>query len=124
MRPLAAMGALNRVMAFPEPSAALVKIACPVSALNACSWRSPPAPTAQMIASAPLPVVLEIGEPFPLTLAHQAVVIPGGDPAAMRRATNPFVPLGQELPLAGKARIVPEGVPITVGAVITTPPAT
>src|SRR5689334_15988070 len=120
MRPLAAMGALNFIS---EPNPLLVKIACPVSALSACRLLSPWAPTAQMIVSAPFPVVLAIGDPFPLTLAHQAVAIPGGDPAVIRRATRPFAP-EQPVPLAGKARMVPVGVPITVGAVITTPFAT
>src|SRR5215468_9819385 len=121
MRPFAAMGALNR---WSDPSEALVEIACPVSALNAWSWLSPWVPTAQTIDSAPPPVVLAMGEPFPLTPAHQAVTMPGGVPAAQQKAPRPLPPAGQDAPLAGKARIVPEGVPITVGAVITTPVAT
>src|SRR6185436_15812902 len=110
MRPFAAIGALNLIS---EPSAALVKMTWPFSALNAWSWLSPCAPKAQMIDSAPPPVVLAMGEPFPLRPAHHAVAIPGGDPAVMRRATKRFAP-GHEIPAPGKARIVPEGVPITV----------
>src|SRR6266571_73904 len=120
MRPLTAIGALKRIT---DPSEPLVKIATPVSALSAWSRPSPSAPTAQMIDSAPPPVVLAIGDPFPLTPAHQAVLTPGGEPAVMRSATKPLGP-GHETPLAGNARIVPEGVPITAGAVITTPLAT
>src|SRR6266850_3666322 len=120
MRPFAAMGALNFIS---EPSAALVKMTWPFSALNAWSWLSPCAPKAQMIDSAPEPVVLAMGEPFPLTPAHQAVAIPGGAPAEIRRATRPLAP-EHETPSPGKARIVPDGVPITVGAVTTTPFAT
>src|SRR6267142_6526171 len=116
------MGALNFMT---EPKDELVKIAWPVSAWNAWS-RLPPlwAPTAQTIDSAPPPVVLEMGEKFPLTPAHQAVTMPGGAPAVMRKATRPLTPPGQDAPFAGNARIVPVGVPITVGAVTTTPLAT
>src|SRR5689334_8271297 len=121
MRPLAAMGALNRTR---SPSAALVKRTSPVSALNACSSLSPCGPTAQMTDSAPLPIVLAIGEPFPLTCPHHAVATPGGDPAVMRSATSPLVPDGHEVPCPGNARMVPDGVATTVGAVITTPRAT
>src|SRR5882724_8696824 len=73
--------------------------------------------------SAPEPVVLAIGAPLPLTAAHQAVVTAGGGPAATLSATSPFAPL-HPTPLAGNARIVPVGVAITAGAVITTPFAT
>src|SRR5881394_1675881 len=120
MRPFAAMGALKRIT---DPIDPPVKIASPVCAFNG-SVPAPSVPTAQTIDSAPPPVVVAIGDPFPPTLAHQAVVIAGGDPAPMRKATNPLAPVGHERPLAGKARMVPEGVPITVGAVITTPLAT
>src|SRR5205814_8805017 len=120
MRPVATMAALNRVS---DLSAELVKIGAPVSALNASSWLSPPALGIQIIDSSPLPVVVAMGEPLPLTLAHQAVVTPGGDPAEMRSATSPLAP-GHDEPVAGNASSVPEGVATTAGAVITTPLAT
>src|SRR6266478_9098047 len=114
------MGALKRIT---SPSRALVKIVAPVSAFTACSWLSPWAPTTQTMDSAPEPVVLAIGAPLPLTPAHQAVVTAGGDPAEMPSATSPFAPV-HPAPFAGNARIVPVGVAITAGAVITTPFAT
>src|SRR6266853_1487909 len=121
MRPLAAIGALNR---WTVPSAALVKRGAPVSALTACSLLSSSAPTTQMIDSAPEPVVVAIGAPLPFRSAHQTVLTPGGEPAVTRSATSPLFALGHDLPLAGKARMVPEGVAITAGAVMTTPFAT
>ena len=114
------MGALNGVS---DPSTALVKIGAPVSALTACSWLSPPAPAIQIIDSSPLPVVVAMGEPLPLTLEHQAVATPGGDPNEMRSATRPLAPGHDEL-VAGNASSVPEGVATTAGAVITAPLAT
>ena len=67
--------------------------------------------------------MVAIVEPLPLTPAHHAVAAAGGDPGVMRMATSPFAP-EHPIPRAGNARIVPEGVAITLGAVITTPFAT
>src|SRR5438132_433370 len=120
MRPFATMGALNRASG---PSAELRKIGVPVSALTPCSCLSPSAPGIQIIDSSPPPVVVAMGEPLPLTLAHHAVVTPGGDPAEMRSATRPFSPEHDD-PVAGNASNVPEGVATTAGAVITGPLAT
>src|SRR6267142_6023578 len=114
------MGALKRIT---SPSCALVKIGSPVSAFTAWSWLSPCAPTTQTMDSAPPPVVLAMGEPFPLICAHHALVASGGGPAEMRSATSLFVE-GHPTPFAGNASIVPEGVEITAGAEITTPFAT
>src|SRR5207248_9874801 len=117
MRPFATMAALNRVS---DPSAELVKIGAPVSALNASSWLSPPALGIQIIDSSPLPVVVAMGESLPLTLAQQAVVTPGGDPADMRSATTPLAP-GHDEPVGGNASSVHVGVAAAAGAVFTTP---
>src|SRR6266478_6391900 len=117
MRPFAAMGALNRC----PSKVALVKIAAPVSAFTACSLPSPWAPIAQMMDSVPEPVVVAMGAPLPLIAAHHAVLTFGGVPAPMRSATRPLFALGHEVPLAGNARMVPDGVAITAGAVMITP---
>src|SRR5258708_12295582 len=113
------MGALNFMT---EPKDELVKIAWPVSALNAWSRLPPPwAPTAQTIDSAPPPVVLEMGEKFPLTPAHQAVTMPGGAPAVMRKATRPLTPPGQDSPFPRTPTIFPLALPLTASPATTTP---
>src|SRR5438552_437546 len=88
MRPFAAMGALNLRIATCPPA----KSTSPVSALTLWSWPSPSAPTTQITASAPPPVVLAMGDPRPFTPAHQAVGAAAGGPAPMRSATSPLAP--------------------------------
>src|SRR5438128_2025067 len=120
MRPFAMIGALKRVSV---DSCALVKRGSPVSAFTPCSLLSPCAPGIQIIDSSPFPVVVAMGEPLPPPLAHHAVATEGGEPALMRRATRPFAPGEQDVPLPANASTVPEGVPITAPVGITAPTA-
>src|SRR5437763_10242426 len=125
MRPFATIGAFQRAIVR---SCALVKIGSPVSAFTPWSRLSPSAtascaPATQIIDSRPPPVVVAMGEPLPVTLAHQAVATEGGDPPLMRSATRPLALGEQDVPLPANASTVPEGVPITAPVGITAPAA-